>query len=113
MTKIEIYTAPHCGACVRAKSLLDRKGLTYTEIDVAADPDRRLEMVKRSGARTVPQIFIHNRCIGGYDNLAALEAKGELDRLLAPTRDSSKTTCRCARDNEHTTQPTGRDYPKG
>ncbi len=89
MTNIDIYTKSWCGFCVRAKSLLDRKGLTYTEIDVTADGAKELEMLRRSGARTVPQIFIYDQSIGGYDDLLALEAKSDLDQLLTPDRAES------------------------
>ncbi len=84
MPAIVIYTTPYCPYCVRAKSLLSRKGATFTEIDVAADPDRRAEMTTLSGGRrTVPQIFIGDRHIGGCDDLMALDRKGGLDPLLA------------------------------
>jgi len=82
MARIEMYTTPSCPYCVRAKRLLKERGLAYEEIDVATDDALRLEVMKRSGRRTVPQIFIDGRSIGGYDELRALERKGELDRLL-------------------------------
>ncbi len=80
---ITIYTTPWCGYCARAKALLARKGVAFTEIDVEARRELREEMIARSGRRTVPQVFIGDRHIGGSDDLAALEAAGELDRLLA------------------------------
>jgi len=84
MPTVELYTSPFCPYCHRAKSLLSRKGVAFTEIDVLAEPDRRREMVDRAeGRRTVPQIFIGGEGIGGSDELAALERSGELDRLLA------------------------------
>lgn len=83
MNKIEIYTADYCSFCTTAKTLLDRKGLTYIEIKVDADDDKRDEMIKRSGGkRTVPQIFINDLSIGGSDDLYALERSGKLDQLL-------------------------------
>ena len=83
MSVVEIYTTPLCPYCWRAKRLLDRKGIRYTEIDLWQEPDRRTEMVKRAeGRRTVPQVFIDGRGIGGSDELAVLEANGELDALL-------------------------------
>lgn len=83
MVEVVIYTTPICPYCVRAKSLLAKKGVTYKEIDVAADPTVRAQMVARAGGRqTVPQIFIGSTHIGGSDDLYALERKGELDRLL-------------------------------
>jgi glutaredoxin 3 len=83
MAKIEIYTSPWCGYCARAKKLLTSKGVEFTEIDVEAEPRRKPEMVQRAnGGRTVPQIFIDERHVGGCDDLHALEARGELDKLL-------------------------------
>jgi glutaredoxin 3 len=83
MAEIEIYTTPWCPFCWRAKHLLNKKGLAFTEIDLWQESDRRPEMVERAGGRTaVPQLFIDGRAIGGSDELVALEASGELDRLL-------------------------------
>ena len=83
MATIEIYTKAFCGYCARAKALLDRKGAAYREIDVTMDRAGQEAMVARAnGGRTVPQIFIDDRHVGGSDDLAALEAKGELDALL-------------------------------
>ncbi len=84
MADVVIYTTPWCPFCVRAKSLLDSKGAAYQEIDIAADPARRPEMIDRAGGRTsVPQIFIGATHVGGCDELHALEAEGKLDPLLA------------------------------
>lgn len=84
MKDVTIYTRQTCGYCRRAKALLDRKGVAYTEIDIEREPDRRAEMIQRAGGRTtVPQIFIDGAGIGGCDDLHALEAAGELDPLLA------------------------------
>ena len=86
MPTIEIYTSPFCGYCFRAKQLLARKGASYTEFDVMRDDARRAEMMDRAeGRRTVPQIFIDGRHIGGCDDLYALDAAGGLDPLLAET----------------------------
>jgi glutaredoxin 3 len=86
MATVEIYTTPMCPYCARAKRLLDRKGVAYSEVDLWQEPGRRDEMLKRSdGRRTVPQIFIDGRGVGGSDELHALEARGELDRLLGAT----------------------------
>lgn len=83
MAKVEIYTRPMCGFCLRAKRLLDRKGVAYAEYDIWAEAGRKAEMEGRNpGARTVPQVFIDGRAIGGSDELAMLDANGELDRLL-------------------------------
>jgi glutaredoxin 3 len=84
MTNIEMYSGDFCPYCVRAKSLLKKKGLEFTEYNVRRDPQRRSEMLERSaGARTIPQIFISGRHVGGCDELFALEKKGELDSWLS------------------------------
>ena len=84
MQPVEIYTSPLCGFCHAAKKLLTQKGVTFTEIDVLANPDRKPEMLQRAnGSRTVPQIFIGGTHVGGYDDLAALERSGKLDPMLA------------------------------
>ena len=83
MADVEIYTTPLCPYCARAKRLLDRKGVSYAEIDLWTEPGRRTEMLERAaGRRTVPQIFIDGQCIGGCDELNALDAAGRLDVLL-------------------------------
>lgn len=82
--KVEIYTQFGCGYCVRAKHLLDSKGVDYVEHDVTMDRSKREEMVARApAARTVPQIFINNSAIGGSDDLRELEYEGRLDVMLA------------------------------
>ncbi len=80
---VVIYLRHSCGFCGRATRLLDSKGLSWEEVDITAMPERREEMIQRSGRRTVPQIFIAGQAIGGYDELSALDRNGELDRLLA------------------------------
>lgn len=83
MADIEIYTTTVCPYCVRAKRLLERKGVPYREINVEADPSLRDQMTARAGGRyTVPQIFIDGRHVGGCDDLHDLDSKGELDSLL-------------------------------
>jgi len=83
MKKVVIYTGPMCNFCSAAKHLLDKKQITYKEIDIGYDETKREEMLKKSnGAKTIPQIFIEEKHIGGYVELKALENKGELDRLL-------------------------------
>ena len=83
MTEIEIYTSPLCGFCHAAKRLLAKKGATFSEIDVLAQPGRKPEMIKRAGgARTVPQIFIGGVHVGGCDDLYALDRAGNLDPML-------------------------------
>ena len=82
--RVIVYSQPFCGYCSAAKRLLTAKGAEFTEIDVMFEPKHRDEMIERSGGRrTVPQIFIDGRHIGGYDDLSALDKTGELDRLLA------------------------------
>ncbi len=76
-----MYTTPSCPFCVRAKRLLDARGIAFREIDVAEDDALRAELVERTGRRTVPQIFIDGRSIGGFEELAALEADGGLAGL--------------------------------
>ncbi|WP_334192223.1 glutaredoxin 3 [Pararhodobacter sp.] len=84
MANVEIYTSPFCGYCHAAKRLLKQKGVNFTEIDVLDHPDRKAEMVNRAkGGRTVPQIFIDGKHIGGSDDLHALDRRGGLDPLLA------------------------------
>ncbi len=83
MASVEIYTTPICGFCHATKRLLNAKGVSFDEVDVMADPERRAEMTQRAnGGRTVPQIFINDQHIGGNDDLQALERAGKLDTLL-------------------------------
>jgi glutaredoxin 3 len=83
MAQIEIYTTPFCPYCSRAKRLLDQKGIAFIEIDLWQFPERRAEMIERAGGRrTVPQLFVDGRPIGGSDELAELERSGELDAIL-------------------------------
>ncbi|MET4682166.1 glutaredoxin 3 [Brevundimonas faecalis] len=84
MAEVVIYTKPGCPYCIRAKALLDRKGAAYTEIVASNDPEKKAEMVERSGgAATFPQIFIDGKHVGGSDDIHALDARGGLDLLLA------------------------------
>lgn len=82
MPKVAIYTTNYCPYCFRAKALLRSKTVEFEEIDVTDDPERRAEMERLSGRRTVPQIFINAKPIGGFDEARRLDATGELDRLL-------------------------------
>jgi glutaredoxin 3 len=83
MTRILLYTIQFCGYCQAARRLLAAKGLEFEEVDVAFDAEKRAEMIERArGLRTVPQIFIHGRHVGGYEELAALEREGKLDAWL-------------------------------
>ena len=84
MADVVIYTRPFCGYCARAISLLNQKGVPFTEIEAGMDPDKRAEMVQRAGGRsTFPQIFIGGAHIGGCDEMTALERAGKLDPLLS------------------------------
>ena len=83
MPAITIYTKDWCPYCAAAKSLLDKKGATFTEIDIGKQPELRAEMIQMAGGRTsVPQIFIDGRHIGGCDDIYALEERHELEPLL-------------------------------
>jgi len=84
VAKVQVYSTTYCPFCTRAKALLKQKGVAFEEIDVTDDDDLRERMVELSGGRrTVPEIFINGKIVGGYDELRALEVRGELDRLLA------------------------------
>ena len=82
MSDIQIYSKEWCPFCAKAKALLRSKQLSYTEIDITSDLELEQEMIQRSGRRTVPQIFIDDDSVGGYDDLAGLNATGELDQRL-------------------------------
>jgi glutaredoxin 3 len=82
VSKILMYTTRWCPFCVMAKRLFAAKGVAVEEVPVDSDPARRQEMMTRTGRRTVPQIFIGERHVGGFEEVAALEHKGELDPLL-------------------------------
>ncbi|MGZ6251465.1 MAG: glutaredoxin 3 [Candidatus Binataceae bacterium] len=84
MAKVEVYTTAYCPYCTRAKSLLKGKGVAFEEIDVSGNSVLREKMIELSGGRrTVPEIFINGKIVGGYDELRALEAEGRLDPLLS------------------------------
>jgi len=82
MPEVTIYTRPYCPYCIRAVELLERKGVAFTEIEAGFDPEKRQEMMRRSGRSTFPQIFIGGTHIGGCDDMMALEREGRLDPLL-------------------------------
>lgn len=81
--EVEVYVTSFCPYCVRAKMLLNKKGVAFKEIDVSNDPAKRQWLLQASGQRTVPQIFIGGKAVGGSDDLAALDRAGKLDGLLA------------------------------
>jgi glutaredoxin 3 len=84
MPHVVIYTTAFCGYCARAKRLLQEKGVSFEEVDVSFDAERRREMAEQAGGRrTVPQVFIAGVHVGGSDELYALERAGSLDELLA------------------------------
>lgn len=86
MKTVKVYTSPLCGHCRAAKRLLAGKGVPFDEIDVLGDPEARTEMTMRAGGRrTVPQVFVGDRHVGGYDDLSVLERAGRLDTLLEAT----------------------------
>ena len=83
MKKVIIYTGPMCNYCSAAKHLLNKKKINYTEFDIAVDESKKQEMQeKTNGARTIPQIFIGDTYVGGYNELKALEVEGKLNSLL-------------------------------
>lgn len=83
MAKVTMYTTAVCPYCIRAEGLLQRKGVTdIDKIRVDLDPQRRVEMMEKTGRRTVPQIYIGDHHVGGFDDLAALDRAGKLDPLL-------------------------------
>ena len=84
MAQVTIYSTTVCPYCVRAKQLLERKGVEYKEINLSKEaPEVRIELMQRTNHRTVPPIFIDDQFIGGFDQLYALEREGKLDQLLA------------------------------
>ena len=83
MKNITVYMGPMCSYCDAAKRLLNKKNIPFKEINIALEEGKMEEMLKKSnGMKTIPQIFIENSHIGGYDELRALESKGELDKLI-------------------------------
>ena len=84
MPHVIVYSGPFCPYCTKAKALLDKKNVTYEDFNVKEDADKLQEMLEKSGGRkTIPQIFINGRHIGGCDDLYALNDAGKLDELLA------------------------------
>jgi glutaredoxin 3 len=83
MSDVQVYTTDYCPYCDRAKALLQKRGIPYEEIDVSEDHEKRAWLVKATGRRTVPQIFIKGESIGGSDELHALDRSGELKKKLS------------------------------
>ena len=86
---VKMYTRRWCGYCTAAERLLDAKGVSYENIDTTGDHATRRWLVEQTGRSTVPQIFIDGVSIGGYDDLRALDRRGELDRMLAGSGESA------------------------
>lgn len=82
LSKVEIFTSTYCGYCNAAKGLLKNKGVEFVEVDLTSDHELRIALVEKHNWRTVPIIIINDNLVGGYDELVALERKGELDQLL-------------------------------
>ncbi len=82
MPKVQVYSKRQCPYCVRAKALLQRKGVPYEEIDVEHDEAKRAWLVEASGQLTVPQIFVDGRPLGGFTDIDALDRQGKLDPIL-------------------------------
>ena len=91
---VVIYTTGYCAYCYRAKVLLSKKNVRFTEIDVSDRSDLRTWLVETSGQRTVPQIFVNGQSIGGFDELAGLERAGKLDAMLAAPPDADAPSLR-------------------
>jgi len=82
MAKITVYTKDNCPYCVRAKRLLERKGVAFEEVNVEGRDDLRVWLVEASGQKTVPQVFVGERSLGGFSDIDALDRAGELDPIL-------------------------------
>ena len=80
--KVRVYSSENCPYCVSAKELLTKKGISFEEIDLTGKDEERIALVKKTGMRTVPQIFIHDKLVGGFNELSHLDQTGELDKLL-------------------------------
>ncbi len=80
--RVTVYTKRSCPYCVRAKRLLEKKGVSYEEISVEGDDALRVWLMEQSGQRTVPQVFAGDRSLGGYSDIAALDGEGKLDPIL-------------------------------
>lgn len=86
MATIKVYTSPYCGYCSAAKQLLTSRGYEFEEIDLWGNPQLMLEIMRKSGQRTVPQIFIGEHSVGGYHELQAAASSGELEALIADSQ---------------------------
>jgi len=82
MPEVTVYTGSFCGSCIRAKALLERRGIAYSEVSVEDHPGLRRQLLAKSGRRTLPQVYIDDRFVGGADELRVLDASGELTKLV-------------------------------
>jgi glutaredoxin 3 len=82
MASVQIYSKKNCPFCTSAKRLLEKNGAAYTEIDVEQDAEKRRWLVEATGQRTVPQVFVDGRSLGGFSDLEALDRQGKLDAIL-------------------------------
>ena len=82
MAAVTVYTGSFCGSCMQVKALLERRRIPYTELSVEDEPGLREQLLARSGRRTLPQVFVGERFIGGADELRALDTSGELTQLM-------------------------------
>ncbi len=86
MSDITVYTTSHCPYCTRVKRLLDSRGLSYEEIDLARDPETRTELAQRTGMMTFPQVLVGEHVLGGFEETRAAADSGHLDELLLDAR---------------------------
>ncbi len=82
MPAVTLYTGSFCGYCVQVRALLERRGISFAEVNVEDHPDLREKLLARSGRRTLPQVYVGERYVGGATELAALDRRGELEKLL-------------------------------
>jgi len=90
MAQVIVYSTGYCGFCVRAKDLLERRGIVFIEVMVDQDPEQRAIMEQRCGCRTVPQIFIGETHVGGYRELSQLDRDGKLEELVAAAQTATR-----------------------
>ena len=90
-TRVTVYGDEHCAYCAAARMLFTRKGVRFEDVVVSRDADRLAEMEARSGRRSVPQIFVGDKHVGGFDELCSLDKSGELDKLLAELSDGDNS----------------------
>jgi glutaredoxin 3 len=89
VAEVIIYTTAYCPYCIRAKQLLSKKSIDFREVNVEGRQELRSWLQKRTGQRTVPQVFVNGRALGGFSDISALDQKGQLDPLLARPREPS------------------------